>query len=70
VNRNGCCTLHPLLRRRGAERIRKAAKAERRTVSGFILNAVFNRIQLRDKLTADAQGAARQNPQFLKHESG
>ena len=50
-----------------AERIRKAAKAERRTVSGFILNAVFNRIQMRDKLTADAQGAASQNPQFLKH---
>jgi hypothetical protein len=50
-----------------AERIRKAAKAERRTVSGFILNAVFNRIQMRDKLTADAQGAASQNRQFLKH---
>jgi hypothetical protein len=27
-----------------AERIRRTAKAERRTVSGFVLNAVFNRI--------------------------
>ena len=33
-----------------AEKIRRAAKAERRTVSGFVLNAVFNRIALRERL--------------------
>ncbi len=33
-----------------AERIRRAARAERRTVSGYILNAVFNRIEMRERL--------------------
>jgi len=33
-----------------AEKIRRAAKAERRTVSGFVLNAVFNRIAPRERL--------------------
>jgi uncharacterized protein (DUF1778 family) len=33
-----------------AERIRHAAMSERRTVSGFILNAVLGRIEARDKL--------------------
>jgi uncharacterized protein (DUF1778 family) len=42
-----------------AERVRKAARAERRSISGFILNAVFNRIQMRDKLAADARSKAR-----------
>ena len=33
-----------------AEKIRRIAKAERRTVGGFILNAVFNRIAVRERL--------------------
>jgi hypothetical protein len=33
-----------------AESIRHAAKSERRTISGFILNAVNIRIQAREKL--------------------
>ncbi len=33
-----------------AERIRRAANAERRTVSGFIVNAVLTRIEARQKL--------------------
>jgi len=33
-----------------AEKIRRTAKAERRTVGGFILNAVFNRIAVRERL--------------------
>ena len=36
-----------------AEKIRRTAKAERRTVSGFVLNAVFNRIAMRDRLLAE-----------------
>ena len=34
---------------REAELIRKAARAERRTVSGYILNAVLQRIAIREK---------------------
>ena len=34
-----------------AERIRNAAKAERRTLSGFVLNAVLNRIEMREKMS-------------------
>ena len=33
-----------------AEKIRIAAKAERRTVSGYILNAVISRIDAREKM--------------------
>jgi hypothetical protein len=33
--------------REEAEVIRKAAAAERRTISGYVLNAVYNRIQVR-----------------------
>ena len=33
-----------------AERIRHAAKSERRTVSGYILNVVLNRIEAKEKL--------------------
>ncbi len=36
-----------------AERIRRAAKAERRTVSGFILHAVLNRIDAKEKLVSE-----------------
>jgi uncharacterized protein (DUF1778 family) len=32
-----------------AERIRQAARVERRTISGFVLNAVFNRIGAREQ---------------------
>jgi uncharacterized protein (DUF1778 family) len=36
-----------------AERIRKAARAERRTISGYILNAALGRIEMRQKFLAD-----------------
>ena len=42
-----------------AERIRRTAKSERRTVSGFVLNAVFNRIAMRDRLLAEQEGEAK-----------
>jgi len=38
-----------------AERIRHTARAERRTLSGFVLNAVFNRIAMRDRLLAEQE---------------
>jgi len=38
-----------------AERIRRTARSERRTVSGFVLNAVFNRIAMRDRLLAEQE---------------
>lgn len=42
-----------------AEKIRRNAKAERRTVSGFILNAVFNRIAMRERLLAEHEPEAK-----------
>ena len=44
-----------------ADKIRRSAKMERRTVSGFVLNAVFNRIAMRDRLLAEqeTQGKAK-----------
>jgi uncharacterized protein (DUF1778 family) len=38
-----------------AERIRRTARAERRTLSGFVLNAVFHRIAMRDRLLAEQE---------------
>lgn len=38
-----------------AERIRRTAKMERRTVSGFVLNAVFSRLAMRDRLLAEQE---------------
>ena len=38
-----------------AERIRRTARAERRTLSGFVLNAVFSRIAMRDRLLAEQE---------------
>ena len=38
-----------------AEKIRRTAKAERRSVSGFVLNAVFNRIAVRERLLSEQQ---------------
>ena len=38
-----------------AEKIRRTAKAERRTVSGFVLNAVFNRIAMRERLLLEQE---------------
>ena len=38
-----------------AEKIRRTAKAERRTVSGVVLNAVFNRIAMRERLLSEQQ---------------
>jgi uncharacterized protein (DUF1778 family) len=40
-----------------AERIRRTARAERRTLSGFVLNAVFNRIAMRDRLLAEQEAS-------------
>ncbi len=45
-----------------AEKIRKAAHAERRTISGYILNAALGRIQMREKFLSDfTDRAAREN---------
>ncbi len=38
--------------REEAAKIRAAAQAERRTLSGYILNAVLNRIEAREKILA------------------
>ena len=38
-----------------AEKICGTAKAERRTVSGFILNAVFNSIAMRERLLSEQE---------------
>jgi uncharacterized protein (DUF1778 family) len=47
-----------------AERIRQAAKAERRTISGFVLNAVFTRIGAREQaLRQIANAVNRPKPQ-------
>jgi uncharacterized protein (DUF1778 family) len=37
-----------------ANRIRQAANSERRSLSGYILNAVLNRIAAREKLLSEA----------------
>ena len=44
-----------------ADKILRRAKMERRTVSGFVLNAVFNRIAMRDRLLVEqeTQGKAK-----------
>jgi Protein of unknown function (DUF1778) len=42
-----------------AEKIRRTARAERRTVSGFILNAVFHRIAMRERLLAEHEPEAK-----------
>lgn len=45
-----------------AERIRHSARQERRTVSGFVLNAVFNRIAMRDRLLAEQEQIKAKTP--------
>ncbi len=42
-----------------AERIRRTARAERRTLSGFVLNAVFSRIAMRDRLLAEQEAESK-----------
>lgn len=42
-----------------ADRIRRTAKMERRTVSGFVLNAVFSRLAMRDRLLAEQEADAK-----------
>ena len=49
-----------------AEKIRLSARQERRTVSGFVLNAVFNRIAMRDRLLAEQEQLKGKGP---AHES-
>lgn len=41
--------------REEAERIRAAAKRERRTVSGYVLNAVMNRLLSQEKVILHAR---------------
>jgi uncharacterized protein (DUF1778 family) len=41
--------------REEADRIRSAAKRERRTVSGYVLNAVMSRLVSREKLLLHAR---------------
>ncbi|HXP45639.1 MAG TPA: DUF1778 domain-containing protein [Terriglobales bacterium] len=50
-----------------AERIRRTARAERRTLSGFVLNAVFNRIAMRDRLLAEQE--AESKPKVLARDN-
>ncbi len=38
-----------------AERIRSAAKQERRSISGYVLNAVLSRMQTRERLMSTFQ---------------
>jgi uncharacterized protein (DUF1778 family) len=38
-----------------AEKVRQTARAERRTLSGFVLNAVFSHIAMRDRLLAERE---------------
>ena len=49
-----------------AEKIRRTAKAERRTVSGFMLNAVFDRIAMRDRLLAEQETQSRAKGEAAK----
>ncbi len=42
-----------------AERVRRTAQAERRTVSGFVLNAVFSRIAMRERLLAEQEAESK-----------
>jgi len=42
-----------------AQKIRRTAKEERRTVSGFVLNAVFSRIALRERLRTEQEQESR-----------
>ncbi|MFZ3214223.1 MAG: hypothetical protein WA188_22180 [Terriglobales bacterium] len=42
-----------------AERIRRTARDERRTLSGFVLNAVFSRIAMRDRLLAEQEAESK-----------
>lgn len=41
-----------------ADRIRSAAKQERRSLSGYVLNAVISRIQTRERLMTTFQETA------------
>jgi len=38
-----------------AEKIRQTAHAERRSLSGFVLNAVFSHIAMRERLLAEQE---------------
>lgn len=42
-----------------ADAIRKAAALERRTLSGYVLNAVMNRIRMRENLAVQVTGRKR-----------
>ena len=46
--------------REEAEQIRKAAKRERRTISGFVINAVMTRFAIEDRI--EKRKAERQQP--------
>lgn len=57
---------------REAELIRDAAKAERRTISGYILNAVLQRIAVREKTKEHFEEVFGRdsNPKAKAHSSG
>jgi uncharacterized protein (DUF1778 family) len=45
-----------------ADKIRQAARAERRTISGYILNAALSRIELRNRMRREIlERQAREN---------
>jgi len=53
--------------RREAERIKAAAKRERRTITGFVMNAVMNRLGVMDSLQGRLEMQNRaQNPKELR----
>jgi uncharacterized protein (DUF1778 family) len=56
VLKNGRTALLVRCTKEEAEDIRQTAKAERRTISGFILNAVLHRIQAHRKLNRGGAG--------------
>jgi hypothetical protein len=49
-----------------AEEIRRAAQSEHRTISGYILDAVLNRIAARDKLLREVEDNRRGNPSGIE----
>lgn len=49
--------------REEAELIRRAARAERRTISGFILNAIMFRLHARTKLFGEPRPKSAEGPQ-------
>ena len=65
--REKCAALFIRCSDEDAEKIRDAARAERRTVSGYILNAVISRMDAREKMLQQTrQGAIRSGKERRK----